>query len=143
VVISPLPSGHIQVRWVPPQSWQWPGLAQADGLARPPCLPLLQARPHVPAAAAGPAEANLCKGQQAPSSRPARAAAARAPQVQLQFTLSSPSRRHYSVLPKAIAQLAAGVPFEEVELSLTQGRWVGGMRPARLLATSRLSLVAL
>ncbi|KIY99334.1 GPI transamidase component PIG-T [Monoraphidium neglectum] len=44
-------------------------------------------------------------------------------QVQLQFTLSSPSRRHYSVLPKAIAQLAAGVPFEEVELSLTQGRW--------------------
>lgn len=45
-------------------------------------------------------------------------------QVHLHFTLSAPSRRHYAVLPKAIGQLAAAVPFSEVELSLTQGRWV-------------------
>jgi hypothetical protein len=50
------------------------------------------------------------------------------PQVHLHFTLSSPHKRHYTLLPKAIGQLAAAVPFEEVELSLTQGRWVGGGR---------------
>ncbi|KAI8464451.1 MAG: Gpi16 subunit, GPI transamidase component-domain-containing protein [Monoraphidium minutum] len=44
-------------------------------------------------------------------------------QVHLHFTLSAPSRRHYTLLPKAVGQLAAGVPFDEVELSLTQGRW--------------------
>jgi len=44
--------------------------------------------------------------------------------VHLHFTLSAPRKRHYTLLPKAIGQLAEGVPFEEVELSLTQGRWV-------------------
>lgn len=45
-------------------------------------------------------------------------------QAHLHFSLSSRARRHYTLLPKAIGQLAEGVPFEEVEMSLTQGRWV-------------------
>ncbi|KAF8065876.1 STP13 [Scenedesmus sp. PABB004] len=43
--------------------------------------------------------------------------------VHLQFELSAPARRHYALFPKAVGQLVAALPFDEVELSLTQGRW--------------------
>jgi hypothetical protein len=33
-------------------------------------------------------------------------------------------RRHCTTFPKAVSQLAGAIPFQSVELSLTQGRWV-------------------
>lgn len=45
-------------------------------------------------------------------------------QVHLRFTQESPCRQHHVLFPKAVSQLVAALPFDELELSLTQGRWV-------------------
>jgi hypothetical protein len=47
-------------------------------------------------------------------------------QVHFHFTQAAPLLRHYTTFPKAVGQLVSASLFDEVELSLTQGRWVGG-----------------
>ncbi len=45
-------------------------------------------------------------------------------QVHFHFHLSTSSKRHHEVFPKAISQLTSTVSFHELELSLSHGRWV-------------------
>jgi hypothetical protein len=49
-------------------------------------------------------------------------------QVHFHFTQAAPLLRHYTKFPKAVGQLVSASLFDEVELSLTQGRWVGGQQ---------------
>eukprot|EP00775_Hariotina_reticulata_P013318 gene13318-13447_t len=43
--------------------------------------------------------------------------------VHLHFVSRALHRQHYNIFPKAVGQLLEAIPFEQVELSLTQGRW--------------------
>jgi hypothetical protein len=51
--------------------------------------------------------------------------------VHFHFTQTAPVLRHYTTFPKAVGQLVAASSFDELELSLTQGRWVSSRQQAQ------------
>jgi hypothetical protein len=75
-----------------------------------------------------------------PNSRP-KTAHTHTTQAHLHFTIAAPAARHYALLPRAVGQLAARLPFDDVELSLTQGRWHHGSWGAPVLPAKPVGAV--